>query len=96
MKKEDAIKLYKSKWWEDLEAKTIVGFQLFEKKLCMPFDLFHKALEDVLERPVFTHELGSSNVKQIEKEFLGEKEQPTFEEIINLIPADKRILISGE
>ena len=92
MTKEQAIKLAESNWWVGLSPKDIVGFQLFEEKLCMDFSAFHEALEKVLERPVFTHELGL-NYKGICQEFLGEKEPPTFEEIINLIPEEKRLIV---
>lgn len=90
--KEKAIALYNSGWWEDKTAREIVKFQLFTDELAIPFDLFHKALEEALGRPVWTHELGL-NFDGIALEFLGEKDAPTMEEIINLIPEEKRILI---
>ena len=39
----------------------IVKFQLFEPKMCMPFSVFQKAVEDVLGRPVYTHEFADSD-----------------------------------
>ena len=51
MTKEEAEKLFDSKFWEDLENYELAKFQLFEPRLCMPFDTFHKALESVLGRP---------------------------------------------
>jgi hypothetical protein len=89
--KDQAIHLAESKWWEGKTDREIVEFQLFTKRLCMPFDLFHKAVESTLGRPVWTHEFGSAG--RLKEEFLGDKPAPTFDEIINLIPEDKRILV---
>lgn len=93
MTEEQALKLAKTKFWEDLNYRQRANFQLFERRLCMPFDVFHEALEKSLGRPVYTHELGF-NLEGIKKEFLGEQEAPTLEEIINLIPEDKRVVIT--
>lgn len=92
--KEQAIKFAKSEVWKEWTDHQIVEFQLFQNKLCMDFSVFHKAIEKVLGRPVFMHELlFRSNKKNIEKEFLGEKEKPTFKDITNLIPEEKRLII---
>ena len=45
-----------------------------------------------LDRPIFRHEFGM-NYQGIVLEYLGEKKAPTFEEIIELIPENKRVLI---
>lgn len=91
MTTEQAIQLAKSNWWKGLPAHDIVTFQLFEDKLCMDFSDFHKAVEDSLGRPVWTHEFAFAD--KLKQEFLGDKPAPTFEEIVNLIPADKRIIV---
>ncbi len=54
----------------------------------MPFRLFHRALEETLQRPVMIHELGL-NLDGIIHEFLGESDPPTLAEILDLLPADK-------
>ncbi len=90
--KEQAIAMAESMEWKKWTPEQIVRFQLFQKRLCMEFSHFHKALEFVLGRPVFTHEFGM-DYEGLVMEFLGEKEPPTLEEIINLIPAEKRIII---
>lgn len=59
----------------------------------MDFGTFHKAMEEALGRPVWTHEFAFSD--QLKKEFLGDKPAPTFEEIVNLIPAEKRIILQS-
>lgn len=89
--REQAIRLFDSEWWKDRTPEEIVKFQLFEDRLCMPFSEFHEAVRVVLGRPVFTHEFGSSG--GLRKEYLGEKPAPTFEEIMSIIPADKRVLV---
>jgi len=58
----------------------------------MPFNVFHEAVEKTLNRPVYTHELGL-NQKGIIQELFNNKKPPTFEEILNLIPKEKQILI---
>lgn len=92
MDKEQAIKLYESKFWEDLTDEQIAKFQLFNRCLCMPFNIFHKALNKTLGRLVYTHEFGL-NIKGLKKELMGKQPAPTLEEIINLIPKEKRIII---
>lgn len=93
MTKEQAIALADSKWWVGVSAHDIVMFQLFEPLLCMDFSTFHKAVETALDRPVWTHEFASSNVENLKKEFLGDRHPPMMEEIINLIPQEKRVLL---
>jgi len=88
----EAIKFDERKAWEDLPDKELVGFQLFQKKLCMPFSVFHEAIEKVLDRPVYTHEFGL-NYDGLVAEYLGKAPKPSLEEIINLIPEEKRIVI---
>jgi hypothetical protein len=87
-----AIELAESGFWEGLTYRERAGFQLFEERLCMPFDVFHEAIEQALGRPVFTHEFGL-NVEGLRAEFLGEAPPPTFQEIVELIPEEKRVLV---
>ena len=91
MNKEEAVKLAESKFWEDMSLFERAKFQLFEDRLCMPFEIFHEALEYALGRSVWTHELGFR--ENIINEFLGDKPAPSMEEIINLIPKGKRIIM---
>ena len=89
---EQAIKFAKSKVYENWSFEQIVRFQLFQNKLCMDFNIFFEAIGKVLGRAVFSHELGI-NKEEIILEYLGEKEAPTLDEILELIPEDKRIVI---
>lgn len=89
--KEEAIAFAENKGYEDMTAKQIVDLQLFQERLCLPFDLFHDSLEIMLGRSVFTHEFAFPEA--LKKEYLGEKEPPSLEDIIKLIPEKKRIVI---
>ena len=95
MTREQAVALFDTLWWIDRDPANIVAFQLFEERLCMPFDKFHEAVETALGRPVWTHEFGSG-VKGLREEFLKERPARTFEEIMALIPKDKQILVVHE
>ncbi len=86
-----AIELAKSGIWKTWTDEQIVRFQLFQERLSMDFSTFQKAMEQVLKRPVFTHEFAF--VDELRREYLGTQNAPTLKEIINLIPKDKRILI---
>lgn len=90
--REKALELYNSGWWKDRTATDIVMFQFFTDELCMPFSDFHSAMEDHLGRPLWTHEFGFWDT--LCKEVLREKPAPSFEEIIDLIPEAKRIIIT--
>lgn len=56
MTRDQAEVLYKTKWWEGKSAREICLFQLFEERLCMPFELLQKAMSEALGRRVFAHE----------------------------------------
>ena len=90
---EQAILLAKTKFWQQMSHHQRARFQLFESRLCMPFDIFHEAIERALGRPVWTHEFGL-NLRGLQEELLGEGHTPTMDEIIALIPEDKRIIIN--
>lgn len=90
--KKQAIAFFKNKTWEGWSDEQIVRFQLFQDRICVPFSCFHKSIEKVLNRNVYTHELGL-NLNGIKEEYLGTKQSPTLEEIIKLIPEEKRITI---
>jgi hypothetical protein len=90
--KSKAIALSRTGWWQQRTAREIAKFQLFTQELCLPFGEFHKALEEALGRPVFTHELGYNRDGLIQ-ELMGEKDAPTPREIMDLIPEHKRLLM---
>lgn len=91
--REQAIAFHDSKAYEPLSCRERALFQMEQDCLCMPFGVFHEAVEKTLGRPVFTHEFAFGGRERLMKEMLGEAPAPTFEDIINLIPADKRVVI---
>jgi hypothetical protein len=92
MNKEEAIRMAESKFWEDLTHRQIAEFQLFEPRLCMPWNVFHEAVSKSLGRDVFSHEFGL-DLDGLKKELMGEKKPPTLAESISLIPEDKRVIL---
>jgi len=91
LNKEGAIKLYNSKWWEGKTAKEIVDFQLYEKRLCVEFSVFHKAIEEVLGRPVFTHEFADQ--KALQEEYEGKREYDGLDASIKrIVPEHVKVI----
>lgn len=89
--KDIAVKLAESKFYEKLSAKEIATFQLNNNLLCMPFSIFHKAVEEALGRPVWTHEFAYPEM--LLDELYNNKPKPTMEEILNMISESKQIII---
>lgn len=92
--KEQAIAIAESGEWKDWTPEEIVKIQLFQDKLCMPFGVFHAAVESVLGRPVWTHEF--ANVELLRSEYNKERPAPTFAEIVSLLPQDKVIIVATD
>lgn len=86
-----ALAMAESKVYENWTHEEIVKFQLFQNRLCIPFDRFHEAITKVLNRDVYTHEFAYPDL--LIQEYFGTKPKPTFNEIIGLIPEEKRIII---
>jgi len=70
--REEAIDFFNGGEWKEWDDDKIVEFQLFQDKLCVEFSRFHKAIEKVLCRPVFTHEFAFDD--HLKKEYLKMKE----------------------
>ncbi len=83
-----AVALFESQWWLNRSTREIAKFQLFTAELCLPFSIFHHALEECLRRPIWIHEFGL-NVEALVQEFLDERDAPTLDEILRLLPPDK-------
>lgn len=88
---EQAVNFSRSKVWKDWTPDQIVRLQLFQQRMCVDSEHFHRCLQDVLGREVFTHEFAYRD--DLVLEYLGEKEPPTFDEIVLLIPEEKRLVI---
>lgn len=96
MTKEEAIRMADSGWWIELPIEEAARFQLFEPRLCMPFSDFHGGVEKLLKRPVFTHEFAFSDKPGgLREEALGIAPMRSFDDILRLLPEDKRIVVLG-
>lgn len=95
MTENEALALAGTEWWKHATDQEIVGFQLFEDRLCMPFGEFHGAVERVLGRSVWTHEFATSGVGRLKDEFEGKAPPRTIQEILDLIPPEKRIVVTA-
>lgn len=84
-----AIELSKTEWWKDKSARDIARIGLGITELCLPFEVLHKAVEEALGRPVFSHEFASD---ALILELYDEKDPPTLQEIFDLIPPSKLII----
>ena len=93
MTKTEAKALFESSFWEEMTLRQRAEFQMHEPLLCMPFSVFHEAVEKTLGRPVFTHEFGLAH-EELKAELRGDRGAPTLEQIIEMIPAEKRILVA--
>lgn len=71
---EEAIALHDSGVWKQWSARERALFQLHQECLAMPFSDFQEAVEHLLGRPVFTHELASPG--QLIREFAGLEQNP--------------------
>lgn len=83
--KEKAIALYNSGWWKIKTAREIAEFQMLTEELSMPFGVFQQAVEETLGRSVWTHEFAAW--EKLVAELFGERPAPSFQEILDLIPA---------
>lgn len=54
-------------WWLSDDKKVVGYYQLINNILLIPFGEFHEALEFLLGRPVWTHELGLNREGLIEE-----------------------------
>lgn len=90
--KTQAIALHDSGIWEDMTDEDIVKLQLYQEKLCVPWSVFRDSINNVLGRGVYTHEFAFPEL--LIEEYEGKRAKPTIDEIINLIPSSKRVLIT--
>jgi hypothetical protein len=87
----EAVALAESEFWKLMDFRARAEFQLHQECLCMPFDVFHEAVEKALGRPVWTHEFAAPD--RLKAELRGDSPPPTMQQILDLIPAEKRIVL---
>jgi len=81
-----------TRWWEIATAREVVDFYMSDSRLLCPLKVLFKSFDEVLGRPVFTHEL--SDRKSLKKEMEGEIEPLTIQDILDKMPQEKIIIIS--
>lgn len=91
--REQAIAFHDSGAWRKMDAMARALFQTEQDKLCMPFDEYHKAMQEALERPVWTHEFGL-NREGLLAELKGKVPPAKFEDIVALLPPSKTVLVT--
>ena len=91
--KTQVLEFAKSGAWKEMNFRQRAEFQMLQRLLCMPFDVFQEAMEKTLNRPVYTHEFGL-NHDGLSQELFDGKSPPTLQEIIDMIPAEKRIVVT--
>ena len=67
---EEAKELDALRWYETKTPEEVVGFQLGEKRLCMPMERFREMAEEVFQRPIEARELRFSR-RDLMEEFRG-------------------------
>lgn len=92
--KDEAMKIYDSGEWQVWTDDYKFVYQITQGRLCMPWGEFHAATEAALGRSVWTHEFAKP--KSLLREYLGQIEQPTMEEIFSKLPQDKTIFINAD
>jgi hypothetical protein len=88
-----AVAFGNGKLWEPLTYRQRAEFQLTQGLLCMPFAVFHEAVEKALGRPVWTHEFGTLGRDRLIRELLGDRPAPTLREVMEMIPVGKRVVV---
>lgn len=90
---EQAVSLYDTRFWESMNYEERAIFQLFEERLCMPFDIFREALEMTLGRRVKNQEILLGD--KLGVEILRGRAAPSTDDIISLIPVHSRRLLAA-
>lgn len=90
--KKQAIAFNKNKLWKNLTDRQRAEFQIEQELLCMPFKIWQEAMEKTLGRGVYTHEF-ALNLEGLKAELYKDKQAPTFEEILALIPKEMQKII---
>ena len=67
----------------------------FAGPVSIPFDLIHQRIEELVGRSVWTHEIGL-DWNGLVAEAGKRREAPTMDGIVDLIPADKRIVLNPD
>lgn len=92
MDKTTAIRMYESKWWTKEPHNVCALTQLNTELLVMPFELFHEYVQELLGRPVWTHEF--ADPKSLIEEYQGLIPRADFEQVLNKIPSNIPVIVA--
>jgi len=92
--KTQAVAFIETKAYEDLTYKQIADFQILQERVCVPFSVYHGAATEATGRCIMSDELYHPlGMKGIIIDLMKKAPISTFDEIMELIPAGKRIEI---
>lgn len=77
-----------NRWWLSEDPLTLAYFQMNDRRLAIPIGKLQWAVEQVLERPIYTHQFGER--KTLEREALYNKNLDQrynlcYEDILELV-----------
>ncbi len=84
--RDQAIAFSREVNWSSWSDDKIVKFQLFQTLSCVGFDRYHEAIENVLGRPVYIHELGIERETLI-ADYLERRPAPSNEDLLKDLPS---------
>lgn len=90
---EQANKILESNLYLDLNSWDIVNLQIYEEFNVVPFDVFHRSLEDVLGRVVYEYEI-ANDIEELIQEFEGKKPKPDPLDIFLKVPGLRQTFIN--
>lgn len=88
---DEAIAFAEGGEWKSMTKRQITEFQMYQRLMCMPFDVFHEAVEDALGRPVWTHEF--AYIEDLQDELQGNKLKGYFDEVMAYLDPEKTTVI---
>ena len=75
--------------------ERVSEFEMWEGPLEIPIRMLHKRLEELVGRPIWTHELGTEGCEPLKAEIL-DSHPATMSDVLNKIPKDKDVILVGD
>jgi len=72
--------------------ERVAEFEMWEGPLEIPIRMLHKRLEELVGRPIWTHELGTDGCELLKAEILSNR-QATAADVLNKIPEGKPVIV---